>query len=84
MRRGHGWLKRRPLNLTASTLGSKDCDWHSSKVIGALSTGSSMAKRMDLIESSSCAGNRNLKLSRVAFIRQITYNCRHRSCLRTQ
>src|SRR5260370_27561209 len=84
MRRGHGWLKRRPLNLTASNLGSKDCDWHSSKVIGALSIGSSTAKRMDLIESSSCASDRTLKLSRVTLTPQIAYACRHRSCLRTR
>ena len=43
-----------------------------------------MAKRMALIESSSCASNRDLKLSRVTLIPQIAYDCRHRSCLRTR
>src|SRR5260370_36086157 len=39
---------------------------------------------MDLIESSSCASDRTLKLSRVTLTPQIAYACRHRSCLRTR
>src|SRR6266568_7361 len=84
MRRGHGWLKRRPLNLTASNCGRTDWYWHLSKVIGALSTGSSTAKRRALIESCFCASDRDLKLSRVTLIPQIAYDCRHRGCLRTR
>src|ERR1700722_7062697 len=82
MRRGHGWLKRSPEDLTGFDLGSKDSDWLSSKVIGALSTGSSMMKRMAPIEFCSCATERYLKLSKVTLIPQIACDCKCRDCLR--